>query len=651
MRYQASEINSNNLADVVADIFKQLNYEDAKKCKQNIDSYFDCLEIGIQSFDDFYNTLSGEKIQEVCCPNDNEHHIQKNGKSVDGKQRYRCKTCGKTFFAIQDNLISNVNQDVSVWIKFIRGMLNQNTLEEISDICNISKSTACNWRLRVFQALELLSQETKLSGVIVADDTRFDYNFKGNHGESFISIRGERKRGNSNTKQNFQKNQICVMCAIDEYGNSFSRVAGFGTPNSARVVNAFKNKIEITDNNILVADGANYYKKTYETYNFAELNLKKTLKKGSRCVPDTSDQYHIQKINAYHSKLKRFMRKYNGVSSRYLPGYLLLFDYLENTRNIDNTQRCRNILTAMTTAPKKTNKELEKFYTLPVSNIPDLEAWEIKIPKEEQKIYRDWQNHMPIKEIIQKYKISRRKIYSIAEKVKKYGVHNKIMSKTSEEFKKKTSKPVSERDWEIFLKCYRDGYTQVMVAKEFNLTPQAIFYIVKKIQKRPEALSIEKFKHPKEHKVEQPDTKERNENMYMDFLFLCNTIKNKEIYKLLAKKYKVSESHCRKIIFKKRRNIGKIFKARCWKAEKLNLSKEEYYKFMQERNISLVEEISFYRETYPEIKKQDIYKIVAPKYNISVSHAAKIYTEPEKWLNIFTNYRPLKVRLQEQVQG
>ncbi|MBE6814217.1 MAG: IS1595 family transposase [Ruminococcaceae bacterium] len=651
MKYQPNEINSSNLADVVTDIFKQLNYEDAKKCKENIVSYFDCLEIGAQSFDDLYNnTLSNESFQEVYCPNDDEHLIQKNGKSTDGKQRYRCKTCGKTFFAIQNSLVSNVNQDVSVWIKFIRGMITQNTMEELSDICGISKSTACNWRLRVFQALELLSNDVKLSGTIVADDTRLNYNFNGNHGDSFIYQRNPKKRGNSNTIHNFQKNQICVMCAIDEYGNSFSRTAGFGTPTSARVVNAFKDKIEINDNNILVTDGANYYKKTYETYNFAELKLKKTLIKGNKRVPDTSDKYHIQRINAYHSKLKRFMRKYNGVSSRYLPGYLLLFDYLQNTANMDNTRRCQNILSAMIIAPKKTNKELENLYVLPVSNIPELEPWEIKISMEEQKIYRDWQNHIPIKEITRKYKINRRKIYSIAEKVKKYNVHNKIISKTSEELNKKPLKPISERDWDVFLRCYRDGYKQADVAKELNLSPARIAVIIKEIKNRPEAIGIEKYKRPQKLRIERTDTKERNEKIYKDYLFLKTAYKtDKEVYILLSQKYNLSISRCNKAIFKLRKENNKLFNARCWKFEKLTLSEYEYYEFLQSRNIALVDEIIFYRTTYPKMRKQDIYKIVAPKYNVSVDHAAKIFTHQKKYLNIHDDFVKKKLRLQERV--
>ena len=33
--------------------------------------------------------------------------------------------------------------------------------------------------------------------------------------------------------------------------------------------------------------------------------------------------YNIQHINSYHSQLKRFMRGFNGVSTKYLNNYLV----------------------------------------------------------------------------------------------------------------------------------------------------------------------------------------------------------------------------------------------------------------------------------------------------------------------------------------
>jgi len=39
--------------------------------------------------------------------------------------------------------------------------------------------------------------------------------------------------------------------------------------------------------------------------------------------------YHIQNVNAYHSRLKRWMQRFNGVATKYLDNYLIWFRFLD----------------------------------------------------------------------------------------------------------------------------------------------------------------------------------------------------------------------------------------------------------------------------------------------------------------------------------
>ena len=41
--------------------------------------------------------------------------------------------------------------------------------------------------------------------------------------------------------------------------------------------------------------------------------------------------YGIQRINAYHSRLKGFLRRFRGVSTKYLENYLVWNDVLANS--------------------------------------------------------------------------------------------------------------------------------------------------------------------------------------------------------------------------------------------------------------------------------------------------------------------------------
>ena len=63
----------------------------------------------------------------------------------------------------------------------------------------------------------------------------------------------------------------------------------------------------INDNSILITDGERGYR------NLNNVKLKQ-LKEGK----PQSKVYHINNINNFHSKLKQFMSRFNGVATKYL---------------------------------------------------------------------------------------------------------------------------------------------------------------------------------------------------------------------------------------------------------------------------------------------------------------------------------------------
>lgn len=634
----------NDALTAYTDIFYLLTIEQQKKHKNEIDKYFACNEIGAVSFDDFIKPLS-ESEREFCasCPTSEQHSVVKNGKGSKNRQRYICKDCGKTFYAVQNSLSSNVNQDMNTWIKFVRGMLRQYSLDELSEDCNISRTTALNWRLRVFQALEIILSKVKLYGNITADDTRLKYNLKGNHKDGFIMPRSSRSRGSSYSMQNHCKNEICVLCAIDENGNSFSRVIGFGTPTAARISEGFKDKVDLSkSDNLLITDGARYFKKAVDTYGFIDWKRQVTIKKGTKRLPNTNSPYHIQRINSYHSRLKRFIRNYNGISSRYLPGYLLLFDYLQNNKNVDDTTLCREILSTMATAPKLTNEELENNYIILVSNNPKEELWEAKVPLEEQKIYKDWATHMEIKEIMRKYRIKRRKIYTIKEKVEKYGLHNIIISK---EFARRRhgplgrkKGPISSRDWQIFIKYYHQGIKSRVLADEYKITQQTIYNIVDALKNRPEAQSISKYVRPQRPTKPQIDYNERNFTIYMEYKFLKVVIKHqKDIFDKLALKYNTTPRYIENLVYSIRESDSTATVKYRWTEERKHLSPIEYYRFLQNRNRKYVSDVDKYVELMKTSRAKAL-KAIIPLYNLSFASAQRIYYHQSKCLYVYDHY-------------
>ena len=125
------------------------------------------------------------------------------------------------------------------------------------------------------------------------------------------------KRGGMGTKRGISKEKACVLTAVDRTGAELYEAACLGRI-TARHVSATLGPY-IAHDAILVTDKANAY------YGFAA-NVR--LAHYAVQHRDTVDgMLHLQKLNAVHSNLKRFMRPFNGVATKYLDNYMAFFQY------------------------------------------------------------------------------------------------------------------------------------------------------------------------------------------------------------------------------------------------------------------------------------------------------------------------------------
>lgn len=620
-------VDMNSPVDMIVDMYSRLSLEEAIPAlnEMMIMAYNKKLEA--DNFGEIvYNEETNPKsyTEVISCSFCKSNDIRKNGKDRNGAQRYTCKQCGRTFSPSSRTLSSHTVQNPGKWMQFIIGLLNCETCEVLSEKCGISVPTAFYWRLKVFAALEELAENVKLSGAICADDTRIPYNFKGNHGIEFLAPRRIHKRGHQNTIKNVHRNMICVVCAIDSCGHSFSCYIGFGNPSGKRLSKGFKDKLKVENHTVLVTDGAQAFKKVVDDYKIPHWERKVTIVRNGKRYPNLHGHFHIQKINNYHSKLKRFLANFNSVSSRYLPGYLLLFDFIENNPNLSKEEMAKKILQTMVIIRSDTTyEELKRKYKIPISNGPEEELWEAKVPQNEQKIYKDWYKKMPIAEICKKYKINRRKIYMIREKVEKYDLHEKIMAS-----KPKTVKPISDRNWEIFLKCHHEGRTYKSVGEEYGIGVQQTYTIVRHIRNLPESAAVKKYTKPtnkSSRKIIDHD------EIYNNFrLIKSPEVKFKDAYNILASMHDKTPNSISHIVLNKRvQDENAQFVYHC-SEERKTMNKSDYYAYLDVRDNQIYNEVAERKEQNPTVSLNDIFKIVAPKFNISVDRTTKIYYKVKK---------------------
>ncbi len=613
------------------EMFQRLNKED----RDEFDKYYHFYDgrhiVGAQTFGGlaFNEETSPETFLEaLCCPRCHSQNLIKHGSSDSNNPRYKCQRCQKTFSASSNTLSSHSVQDIGIWTVFIKGLLRGETYNALAKTGGISTTTVRNWRLKVFVALEHLAEDVKLSGLVFADDTRIPYNFKGHHGSDFISPRNAHSRGGQTTMKNHLKNEICVLCAIDANRNSFSRCIGFGNPSGKRLSNGFVDKLDVDENMVLITDGAQAFSRTVKDYSIPQWERRVTKKVNGKRVPNTAHgNMHIQITNNYHKRLKEFMVRYHGVASRFLPGYLLLFDYKENHKHLTEDEQAKEILETMASISKNyTLDELERKFSIPISNGPETELWEVKIPRKEQFAYRDWVNNVPLKEICAKHHIKRRKIYYIRDKVMRYGVHDEIMSRTTEKKARSTAlRPVSDRNWEIFLYCHRDGHSYSEAARAFGLSRQRTHQIVQKVLVHPVASSIKKYEPPAK-KMRQSQLPKQE--ILRDLKLMCDgESTKKENYEILAQTYNTTPRYVGKLSYNLRRASNDTDWTCHWTPERMNMAPEEYYAFLVERNKRIHQDCEDMLFEQPGMLKKDVFSLVAVKYNLSVVRVSGIYYE------------------------
>ena len=89
----------------------------------------------------------------LICPFCGHIYVVRNGKH-DGKQRYRCKNCGKTFFATSNSIASGTHKELHTWELYIDCMMNGYSLRKSARVCDIHYNTAFVWRHKILDALQ-----------------------------------------------------------------------------------------------------------------------------------------------------------------------------------------------------------------------------------------------------------------------------------------------------------------------------------------------------------------------------------------------------------------------------------------------------------------------------------------------------------------
>ncbi len=224
-----------------------------------------------------------------------------------GFPRYRCAACGKTFNSLTKTPLAHLRHRES-WGEYAQALIDGDTVRGAARRCGIHKNTSFRWRHR-FLTLPSEVKPSHLQGIVEADETYFLDSHKGERNLS----RPPHQRGGVARQRGLSSEQIPVLVVRDRSTATTDAVLANADTAAVRAVLA-----PVLDADaMLCSDGNPIYSSFAKGAHIAHMSL--NLSAGIRVIDHA---FHIQNVNAYHSRLKGWMARFHGVATKYLPHYL-----------------------------------------------------------------------------------------------------------------------------------------------------------------------------------------------------------------------------------------------------------------------------------------------------------------------------------------
>ena len=240
-----------------------------------------------------------------CCPSCQSKAIGKWG-SANRLARYRCKACKLTFNALTGTPLAQLHKR-ELWADHAQALVDGISLRKVAARIDVHLETAFRWRHRFLQAPKAV-KPTSLEGTVEADETYFLKSEKG----SRKLQRPARKRGGKAKKRGLSDEQVPVLIARDRNKTTTDQIL---PDRSMESISAALEPV-VAKSAVLVSDGAQAYRAFANAAGLVHVAL--NLSAGEH----TWGVYHIQNVNNYDSRLKTWMRRFNGVATKYLDSYL-----------------------------------------------------------------------------------------------------------------------------------------------------------------------------------------------------------------------------------------------------------------------------------------------------------------------------------------
>src|SRR5487761_1118529 len=251
--------------------------------------------------------LGQRRVDSVGCPHCDNRDVVRWG-SASELPRYRCKACNRTFNALTKTPLARLRKK-DKWAEQAAAMIDGTTTAKAAARCGVHYTTAFRWRHRFLKSLSG-DKPKALAGIVESDETFILESFKGRRSDL---PRKARKRGGTAKKRGLSAEQIPVIVARDRQGATTDAV--LPKLNRASIAAALGGVV--TPANEFCCDGGTAIVAFARRAGIAAHILPMPGKPNPK-----APEFHLNNVNAYHGRLKEWLRRFHGVATKNLPNYL-----------------------------------------------------------------------------------------------------------------------------------------------------------------------------------------------------------------------------------------------------------------------------------------------------------------------------------------
>jgi len=243
----------------------------------------------------------------TSCPHCESPTVVRFG-HVRGQQRYRCKACSRTFTPLTGTPFQYLH-DKAKLLDHAECMAQGLSIRKSAERADLTVDRAFRWRHR-FLAFLNEQKPTGLTGVVEADETFFRRSFKGQRQNL---PRQAKKRGGP-ASDSTESERVPVLVAVQR-GSRLAHDCMLAGMDAKALTTALRPAL--SSDAVLSSDGnANY------GIAARELGIESGSFVASYHGPGGKGIWHVQNVNAYDSRLKAWMARFQGVATKYLANYL-----------------------------------------------------------------------------------------------------------------------------------------------------------------------------------------------------------------------------------------------------------------------------------------------------------------------------------------